>query len=149
MFGNTGFGFIASAIKRQLLSLPVHWRTELNHITQLHDKRYITWVSESTDIPDCTVCYELFNGESTPTNAESGEKGFKITIIRNDVVRGRAEIMYEHKDNIPGLGLDVSILGPTDIEYMHEWLNTLKVYIPNILTLLQTVPAGAFEVDYE
>ncbi len=149
MFGNTGFGFIATAIKHQLLSLPIHWRTELNNIAQLHDKRYISWVSESTDIADCTVCYELFNGESTQTNAVNGEKGFKITIIRNDVVRGRAEIMYEHKDNIPGLGLDVSILGPTDIEYMHEWRKTLEVYIPNFLNLLKTIPADAFEVGYD
>lgn len=148
MFGNSGFGFIAASIKKQLLSLNIFWRTELNTITELHNKQYISWVADNTDIVGCTVCYELFNGEATVTNAENGSKGFKVTIIRNDVTRGRTEISYAPKANVPGLGLDISILGPTDIEYMHEWMNTLKVYIPEILNKLKTVPGTAFTVDY-
>lgn len=148
MFGNSGFGFIAASIKKQLLSLNIFWRTELNTITKLHDKLYISWVSDNSDITGCTVCYELFNGESTAANAEKGKKGFKVTIIRNDVTRGRAEISYIHKDNVPGLGLDISILGPTDIEYMHDWLVTLKAYIPELLGKLKAVPGTAFTVDY-
>ena len=148
MFGITGFSFIAGAIKKQLFDLDVYWRTELNKIDPLKTNRYLSWVSVNADVADCTVVYELFNGEPTGLNADKGSKAFKITIIRNDTVRGRTEISYCHKNNIPGLGLDIAITGPTDVEYMHEWLATLSAFIPVILSKLNAVPVNAFKVDY-
>lgn len=148
MFGKSAFGYLAYSIKNKLYSLNVFWRTELNTIDKLKNNLFISWVSENTDIDNCTVCYELYNGEDTQANAPVGEKAFKVTIIRNDAVRGRTEISYQHKPNVAGAGLEISIFGPTDVEYMHEWYNTLMDYIPQLLSKLQTVPDDAVVISY-
>lgn len=148
MFNTTGHGFIAGKLTQALHALNIYPHTLLNEITELKTNRYITWTSE-TDVPDHTVVYELFNGEKTITNADKGMKGFRITIIRNDVTRGRAEIFYTPSPNKPGIGLDMSIMGATDIEYMHEWHTALIPYIPNVKDKLTAIPAEALTFSYD
>lgn len=148
MFNTTGHAFIAGKLKQALHALKIYPHSLLNTVTELQTHRYITWVSE-TDVADHTVVYELFNGEPTPTNAKKGMKGFRITIIRNDIGRGRAEIFYAPVANKPGIGLDMSIMGATDIEFMHEWHKNLLPFIATLESKLTTVSAEALKFSYD
>lgn len=148
MFSTSGHSYIAAAINQELFNLNTYWITKLKEIELLNTNQYISWVSE-TDITGCTTVYELFNKATSLQFAKDAEKAFSITIIRNDVVRARAVISFKHKDNVPGVGLGTTITGPTDIEYMHEWLKTMKVYIPTLVSKLSAPPADAFKANFE
>lgn len=148
MFNTTGHAFIAGKLKQALHALKIYPHTLLNTVTELQTNRYITWVSE-TDVADHTVIYELFNGEYTATNAKNGMKGFRITIIRNDLGRGRAEIFYAPVSNKPGIGLDMSIMGATDIEFMHDWHTNLLPFIATLESKLIAVSADALKFSYD
>lgn len=148
MFSHSGHSYIAAAINQQLFGLNTFWITELKKIALLDTNQYISWVSE-TDVAGCTTVYELFNKATSLQFAKDAEKAFSVTIIRNDTVRGRAVISFKHKDNVPGVGLGTTITGPTDIEYMHEWLATMKTFIPSLLTKISAPPADAFKANFE
>lgn len=148
MFNTNGHSYIAGKLTQALHALNLYPHTLLNSISELQSNRYITWVS-NTDVPEHTVVYELVNSESTATNAKNGMKGFRITVIRKDVGRSRAVIYYTPVANKPGIGLDMTIVGTTDIDYMHEWHATLLPFINALESKITDIPADALMFSYD